>query len=149
MGKERIPKALREQVWVSYIGKRFEKKCWIPWCKNTMSVFDFHVGHNLPESKGGTLEIGNLRPICARCNLSMSDTYTISEWMAFAGPKRCCGLICSPPPEISRKIPSTKSSTPTPIPTPTPKKTSVKKTSVKKTTTLNNYLPNPRSMAEV
>lgn len=100
MAKERIPKALREQVWITYAGKRFEKKCWIPWCKNTMNVFDFHVGHNIPESKGGTLEIGNLRPICARCNLSMSDTHTISEWMSYAGPPRCCGFICGSPPSI-------------------------------------------------
>jgi len=65
-----------------------------------MTAFDFHVGHNLPESKGGTLELGNLRPICARCNLSMSDSYTISEWMAFAGPKRCLCFVCGPPPSI-------------------------------------------------
>lgn len=106
--KERIPRALREQVWVTHVGKKFESKCWIPWCKNRMSVFDFHVGHNLPESKGGSLEIGNLRPICARCNLSMSDTYTISEWMAFAGPKRFLGFICGPPPSISADRPGTR-----------------------------------------
>jgi hypothetical protein len=100
MSKERIPRALREQVWVTYVGNKFQTKCWIPWCKNKMSAFDFHVGHNLPESKGGTLELGNLRPICARCNLSMSDTYTISEWMAFAGPKRCLCFVCGPPPSI-------------------------------------------------
>lgn len=100
MTKERIPRALREQVWVTYVGNKFQTKCWIPWCKNKMSAFDFHVGHNLPESKGGTLELGNLRPICARCNLSMSDSYTISEWMAFAGPKRCLCFVCGPPPSI-------------------------------------------------
>jgi hypothetical protein len=104
MGKERIPKALREQVWVKYVGKRYKRQCWIPWCKNTMTVFDFHVGHNLPESKGGTLDITNLRPICARCNLSMSDSYSISEWMEFAGVPRCfCGIrLCytAKPPSI-------------------------------------------------
>lgn len=102
MAKEKIPKALREQVWVKYVGKKYQRKCWIPWCKNTMNVFDFHVGHNLPESKGGKLEIGNLRPICARCNLSMSDTYTISEWMEFSGVPRCCGfrMFWRPPPSI-------------------------------------------------
>ena len=45
-----------------------------------ISVFDFHVGHDQPESKGGTLDVNNLKPICARCNLSMSDKYTIEEW---------------------------------------------------------------------
>lgn len=107
MAKEKIPRALREQVWVVYSGKRFERKCWIPWCTNTMTVFDFHVGHNVPESKGGTTEISNLRPICARCNLSMSDSYSINEWMAFAGPPRCCfGIFRVPCSEIP-SIPGT------------------------------------------
>ena len=38
------------------------------------------MGHDNPKSKGGTLDINNLKPICARCNLSMSDNYTIKEW---------------------------------------------------------------------
>lgn len=78
--KKNIPKAIREQVWLNIIGKKYESKCYISWCKNTMDVFNFHVGHDLPESKGGTLDINNLKPICARCNLSMSDNYTISQW---------------------------------------------------------------------
>ena len=78
--KDRIPKALREQVWVTYIGNKFKTKCTVFWCKNKITVFDYHVGHNIPESCGGTLSISNLRPICARCNLSMSDNYTIDSW---------------------------------------------------------------------
>jgi len=127
MTKERIPKALREQVWIKYVGKHYQRQCWIPWCKNTMTCFDFHVGHNIPESKGGTLEIGNLRPICARCNLSMSDSHTISEWMAYSGPRRCFGFICGPPPGIpARSVdnPATTSSvtSPTEDAKPKPKK---------------------------
>ena len=38
-----------------------------------MNVFDFHVGHNVPESKGGATNIDNLKPICSRCNSSMSN----------------------------------------------------------------------------
>ena len=78
--KANIPKAIREQVWLKTCGKVYEHKCYIHWCKNIMNVFDFHVGHDIPESKGGTLTIDNLKPICARCNLSMSDNYTIQEW---------------------------------------------------------------------
>jgi len=78
--KDKIPKALREQVWVTYIGNKFKTKCTVFWCKNKITVFDYHVGHNIPESHGGTLSISNLRPICARCNLSMSDNYTIDSW---------------------------------------------------------------------
>ena len=81
--KATIPKALREQVWIQVFGRIFDKKCYIKWCQNTINVFDFHVGHDIPESKGGTLTIDNLKPICARCNLSMSDNYTIKEWNRF------------------------------------------------------------------
>jgi hypothetical protein len=87
--KASIPKALREQVWLKTIGKKFEAKCSIRWCKNRMNVWDFHVGHNIPESKGGTLDIHNLQAICARCNLSMSDTYTITEWNRMGGARTC------------------------------------------------------------
>lgn len=86
--KAPIPKAIREQLWMETFGKVFEHKCYISWCKNTINVFDFHVGHDLPESKGGTLDIYNLKPICARCNLSMSDNYTISEWTKLSKPKK-------------------------------------------------------------
>jgi hypothetical protein len=78
-----IPKAVREQVWLKYFGKKFENKCFINWCDNVVNVFDFHVGHNIPSSKGGSIKITNLRPICSRCNLSMGDRYTIDEWMEF------------------------------------------------------------------
>jgi hypothetical protein len=91
-GKATIPKALREQVWVTYIGPKFQTKCPVYWCKNNISVFDFEVGHNIPESKGGGLEIKNLRPICSRCNKSMSDNYTIDEWNKLGGPEvNSCG----------------------------------------------------------
>ena len=91
--KKRIPKALRQQVWLTYFGKVYEKKCYINWCKNKVSVFTFHVGHNIPESRGGTLSITNLRPICAQCNLSMSDTYTIDEWIKMGQKKHCCIIM--------------------------------------------------------
>mgnify|MGYP006148968867 CR=1 FL=1 len=80
MPKANIPKAIREQCWLNTIGEKYESKCYVAWCKNRMNVFDFHVGHDIPESKGGTLDLANLKPICARCNLSMSDNYTIQEW---------------------------------------------------------------------
>ena len=100
--KTNIPKAIREQCWINYFGKTFEHSCFIPWCNNKINVFDFHVGHDLPRSKGGSLDINNIRPICARCNLSMSDNYTISEWIELSNgsngsieSNKCnCWLIC-------------------------------------------------------
>jgi len=80
--KQNIPKAIREQCWIKSFGKEtFEHKCYVTWCDNLINPFDFHVGHDKPESKGGTLDVENIKPICARCNLSMSDNYTISEWI--------------------------------------------------------------------
>ena len=85
--KANIPKAIREQVWIKYIGKKYQTKCYIHWCRNDIDVFNFHVGHNIPESKEGSLSLENLRPICARCNLSMSNNYTIDEWQKLSKPK--------------------------------------------------------------
>ena len=79
--KNKIPGALREQVWLLWCGdKHFKRKCLVTWCENMMTPFAFEVGHNIPESKGGTLNIDNLRPICAKCNRSMGDNYTIDEF---------------------------------------------------------------------
>lgn len=91
--KATIPKALREQVWLTHIGRRYEGKCLVPWCKNNMTVHDFHVGHDIPESKGGATELSNLRPICSRCNLSMGSQYSIQEWAKLSAPGNvtlCC-----------------------------------------------------------
>jgi 5-methylcytosine-specific restriction endonuclease McrA len=84
--KAAIPKALREQVWVTYAGRRYDSKCLVPWCANRMTVYDFHVGHNVPESQGGATDISNLVPICSRCNLSMGSQYTVTEWAALSRP---------------------------------------------------------------
>lgn len=78
--KKRIPRALREAVWIHHCGRTFEQGCRTPWCKNTINVFDFQTGHNIPESKGGATAIDNLVPLCSRCNLSMGNQYTFQEW---------------------------------------------------------------------
>lgn len=83
--KKSIPKAMREQIWIREFGKVFEAKCKTTWCQNPINAWDFQAGHDVPESKGGATQPGNLIPICARCNLSMSDTYTFKEWNAMNG----------------------------------------------------------------
>lgn len=80
--KQKIPKALSEQVWIRYMGHSFEGKCRVSWCTNTISVFDFQCGHNIPESRGGATTLENLIPICSRCNLGMGNKKTIDEWSA-------------------------------------------------------------------
>jgi len=78
--KEPIPKRIRELVWTTNNGETFTNKCYVTWCTNNINVFNFQVGHDIPESKGGTIDIDNLKPICSNCNLSMSNKYTITEW---------------------------------------------------------------------
>ena len=45
--KQHIPKALREQCWIHNFGKKFEHKCYIKWCSNKITVFDFKYRHNI------------------------------------------------------------------------------------------------------
>lgn len=78
--KQKIPKAVREQLWLNDMGKVFQGKCKTSWCQNTITIFDFQCGHNLPESKGGPTVLANLVAICSRCNTSMGNQYTFSEW---------------------------------------------------------------------
>lgn len=78
--KKKIPKALREQLWIQKVGKKFETSCKTTWCKNKINVFDFQAGHDVPESRGGDTCISNLVPICGRCNLSMGSQFTFKEW---------------------------------------------------------------------
>ncbi len=80
--KDKIPLALREQVWIHRMGRVFEGKCPVTWCKNTITVFDFESGHNIPESKGGATSLENLLPICSRCNKGMGNRHSIDEWCA-------------------------------------------------------------------
>ena len=90
-----IPKAVREQVWLKHFGKKFEHKCYINWCTNIISVFDYHCGHDIPHSQGGSIDLNNLYPICKQCNLSMSDKYTINEWnQSYKNDKIKCGCFC-------------------------------------------------------
>ena len=88
--KKKIPKKVKEEVWVSNFGYKYTSKCYINWCSNKINVFNFHVGHDIPECKGGTDNINNLKPICDRCNLSMGSQNTIQEWNQKYTKKRNC-----------------------------------------------------------
>lgn len=80
--KGKIPKALREALWLKWSGKEFETKCQTTWCPNRITAYDFQAGHDVPECKGGATTLENLVPICSRCNLSMGSQYTFREWCA-------------------------------------------------------------------
>lgn len=69
--KASIPKKVKTDVWNTYIGADINKHRCICCKKTIISNTDFDVGHVVSEACGGTLEIGNLRPICAACNHAM------------------------------------------------------------------------------
>jgi hypothetical protein len=91
-----IPKRVRSMVWQKYVGKKWKGECYVEWCNNEFTVLSsWHVGHNIPESRGGTLKISNLRPICADCNLGMGSKYTIDEWSSMYGDDYNGNSICN------------------------------------------------------
>ena len=68
--KKKIPKVVRAKVWENTMGKKGTGKCYV--CNEfQITPFNFNCGHIIPESKGGTLDIDNLRPICSECNSRM------------------------------------------------------------------------------
>lgn len=84
--KKKIPKALREALWILHHPSDLKAKCPVPWCPNVISAYDFQAGHRIPESKGGPTTLENLVPICSRCNLSMSNMYTYDQWCSSFAP---------------------------------------------------------------
>jgi hypothetical protein len=80
--KQKIPTALRNQVWITRMGEIFVAKCPTTWCTNKITPFTFEAGHDIPESKGGQMTLENLIPICSSCNKSMGNTHTFKEWCA-------------------------------------------------------------------
>jgi hypothetical protein len=87
--------SLRIRVWDTYFGNTRVARC--PCC-NTRVIsesahrFDlqtFEAGHIFPRSRGGTLDLANLIPICKKCNGDMGaqhlysyawKTYKIALW---------------------------------------------------------------------
>ena len=71
--KKNIPKAVKSHIWDHYIGRHINEHrclcCKKAYIRNT----DFVTGHVISEVNGGTLEINNLRPICAVCNNGMGQ----------------------------------------------------------------------------
>ena len=79
--KSKVPKALREAVWNTYVGNSVgEVKCHC--CTvNMMTQLNFHCGHVTAFANGGLTTLDNLRPICSSCNLSMG-TENLFEFKA-------------------------------------------------------------------
>ena len=78
--KKNIPKAMKRVVWDTYIGAEVGlTKCLC--CQHAdIRQIEFHCGHVVAETNGGSTTVDNLRPICAQCNLSMGKT-NMNEFM--------------------------------------------------------------------
>ena len=73
--RKQITKKDRTDVWNFYIGAKYgTHKCLLCTFKTIdKGLGDWHCGHVVPHSAGGKTMLENLRPICADCNMSMSD----------------------------------------------------------------------------
>jgi hypothetical protein len=70
--KAAIPKKIRTEVWKKYHGDSFIGCCYACGCKLNFAE-SWHCSHVIAESKGGLIEIDNLRTGCQHCNLSMGN----------------------------------------------------------------------------
>jgi len=73
----RIPAAIRNIVWNTYIGiEKGTNPCYLR-CGETISHANFECGHIISAKENGPDTISNLRPICSACNKSMGATCMI------------------------------------------------------------------------
>lgn len=69
--KKNIPKYIKTLVWNKYIGDNIAKAKCVSCRETEIRNVSFHCGHVRSEANSGDLNINNLRPICASCNLGM------------------------------------------------------------------------------
>ena len=68
--RKSIPKALKNKVWDTYVGKsKGIGKCFC--CKKEIDSKDFDCGHVISVKDGGPTTVENMRPVCSPCNKSM------------------------------------------------------------------------------
>jgi len=77
--RKKIPKQIKTLLWNEYIGAEFPQGRCACCQKEKIDQRNYHCGHVIAESKGGDLNIKNLRPICAACNGSMG-TQSMNEF---------------------------------------------------------------------
>ena len=67
--RQTIPSSVRHKVWVETNGENWNGRCFI--CDKSIDITNFHCGHDIAASKGGSISVENLKPVCSVCNLSM------------------------------------------------------------------------------
>jgi len=84
MSKKNISASLKASVWNKYIGEEIGiGKCFCCGLA-TITKDNFDCGHIQAEIKGGGTNLGNLRPICGKCNSSMG-TKNMEDFMYETG----------------------------------------------------------------
>jgi hypothetical protein len=73
--KNKIPQSIRALAWNTHIGVATGQTLCLCCKKNNISQLEFVCGHVLAHSQGGSIAIENLRPICQKCNIDMSDEH--------------------------------------------------------------------------
>ena len=68
----KIPVAVRNAVWNTYIGVNIGSTYCPIGCGSTIDRGNFECGHIVSRKNKGSDTIENLRPICSTCNKSMS-----------------------------------------------------------------------------
>lgn len=70
--RKALSKGLKTDLWDKYYPGKLIGPCYV--CSKDIDARNFEAGHVMPVAKGGSDKIDNLRPICRKCNGSMSDT---------------------------------------------------------------------------
>jgi len=70
---ENVPKIHKSLVWNEYIGLDVGRTKCLCCNMNDINMLNFHMGHVIAKSKGGSMKVENMRPICSQCNLSMRN----------------------------------------------------------------------------
>jgi hypothetical protein len=67
--RDPIPPEVRFNVWETWCHGRTRGSCFC--CDAEISYLNWHCGHILAHARGGSIDEGNLRPVCRKCNLDM------------------------------------------------------------------------------
>jgi esterase/lipase len=67
--RQKVGTTFRKIVWQHYLGKESQTgECFL--CGDSINVWNFEVGHDIPHCAGGEVCIENCRPVCTLCNRS-------------------------------------------------------------------------------
>lgn len=66
---------IRNLVWTTYSGSKTKSDCGV--CEKVITKSKHHCSHVKSKYDGGDNSVGNLRPLCAKCNLAMGTQHMV------------------------------------------------------------------------